>query len=263
MTEAALYVGIDVSNASLDVCFLSSDARTVRQPGTYSNDPEGWTALRAAVISASRLVGEQPRVVCGMESTSNMHKGIEGALRKETRRSIEVHVLNPLAVKHFGKALLRSAKTDRLDSHLIALFLLRMQPEPTAEMPDLCEELKEATRTRRRMVEERTRGKNRLHKLMRRHFPGYRTVLGKNVSKRLLVVLSDMPSPHALLECPVDDLAAIRHGRGRRPGRRRLLPAPAHRRFPSTADRAVATHPDADPHHSSESPGAHRPVGRV
>ena len=137
MTEAALYVGIDVSNASLDVSFLNADARTVRPPSTYANDPEGWTVLRAAVIAASRLVGEHPRVVCGMESTSNMHKGIEHALRKESRRSIEVHVLNPRAVKHFGVALLKSAKTDRLDSHLIALFLLRMQPEPTAEMPDL------------------------------------------------------------------------------------------------------------------------------
>ena len=88
MTEAALYVGIDVSNASLDVSFLNADARTVRPASTYTNDPEGWTALRAAVVSAARLAGPRPHIACGMESTSNMHKGIEDAFRKESRRSI-------------------------------------------------------------------------------------------------------------------------------------------------------------------------------
>ena len=219
MKEGALYVGLDVSNAKIDVAFLDGDGRPVRPPSTYANGPKGWTELRTAVVAAARLVGPEARVVCGMESTSNMHKRLEQALRAERRRKLEVHVLNPRAVKSFGKVLLKDAKTDRLDSRLIALFLLRMQPEVRAEMPAGFEELKEATRTRRRLVEERTDHKNRLHKLLRYHLPGYRQTLGiRTFPKRLLVVLAELGSPHMLLGRNVEEIAAIRYGRGHRVG---------------------------------------------
>lgn len=219
MNGDVLYVGLDVSNAKIDASFLDGEARTVRQPSTDSNDPEGWAALRAAIVSATALVGPNARVVCGMESTSNMHKRVEQALRGEKRRKIEVHALNPRAVKHFGQALLKDVKTDRIDSHLIALFLLRMKPEARAVQPELFEELKEATRTRRRLIEERTDHKNRMHKLLRYHLPGYRKVLGiQTFSKRLLVVLAERGSPHLLAEGGVENLAAIRYGRGHRVG---------------------------------------------
>ena len=219
MRKGSLYVGLDVSKATIDVAFLDADGRPVRPAGTYDNDPRGWTELRTAVVAAATLVGSKGRVVCGMESTSNMHKRIEQALRAEKRRKLEVHVLNPRAVKHFGKALLRDAKTDRLDSQLIALFLLRMQPATRAQMPAGFEELKEATRTRRRLVEERTDHKNRLHKLLRYHLPGYRKVLGiRTFSKRLLIVLAEFGCPNALLERSVEQLAAMRYGRGHRVG---------------------------------------------
>ncbi len=219
MKRGELYVGLDVSNAKIDASFVDCEGRIVRQPSTYSNDPEGWTALRAAIVSATALVGSKVRVVCGMESTSNMHKRLEQALRAEKRRQMEVHVLNPRAVKHFGKALLKDAKTDRLDSHLIGLFLVRMKPEVQAVQPELLEELKEATRTRRRLVEERTDYKNRLHKLLRYHLPGYRKVLGiRTFPKRLLVVLAELGSPQLLAERSVEELAAMRYGARHRVG---------------------------------------------
>lgn len=219
MERSELYVGIDVSNEKVDVAFIDAEARTVRPPATYPNDPDGWTALKTAMIAAASLLGEGARVVCGMESTSNMHKRLEQALRAETRRKLEVHVLNPRAVKHFARALLKDAKTDRLDSRIIAQFLLRMQPEPRGELPDRFEELKEATRTRRRLVEERTDHKNRLHKLLRYHLPGYRKELGiHQLPKRLLVVLAELPSPHLLLEQSPEELASTRYGRNHRVG---------------------------------------------
>lgn len=219
MTPRGLYVGIDVSNAKVDVAFLDSQGRTLRPSASFSNDPAGWTSLKTSLIAAASLAGPKARVVCGMESTSNMHKRLEQALRAEKRRKMEVHVLNPRSVKHFAKLLLKDAKTDRLDSHLIAQFLLRMQPEPRAELPEPCEELKEATRTRRRLVEERTDHKNRLHKLLRYHLPGYRKTLGiQQFPKRLLVVLAALPSPHLMLLRSVEELADLRYGRGHRVG---------------------------------------------
>lgn len=217
-SHTAMYVGIDVANVALAVDFLDQEGRSLRPRTTFPNDPEGWRALRTAIVSAARLVGSEGRVVCGMEATSNMHKRLEQALQAETRRPLEVHVLNPRAVKHFAKALLKDTKTDRLDSHLIALYLLRMQPRQQAAASQLFEEFRGATRTRRRLIEERTRAKNRLHKLLRYNLPGYRTVLSRFLSKGLLTVLSQFPSPQALLDCPLEQLAAIGYGRGHRVG---------------------------------------------
>jgi len=218
MSAKQLFVGIDVANVKVDVTFLDGEARTVRPQATYANDPEGWPALRTAVVAAASLLGARTKVVCGMEATGNMHKRLEQALRAEKRRKLEVHVLNPRAVKSFAKALLTSAKTDRGDSHLIALFLMRMKPAPAAPVPELFEEFREATRTRRRLVEERTDAKNRLHKLLRYHFPGYRKTLAKHLSKGLLVALNALPSPHLVLGAAPGEIAAISYGTRHRVG---------------------------------------------
>lgn len=219
MRSAKLYVGIDVANAKVDVSFLNEEGRPVRSPASYGNDPQGWTALRTAIVAAARLVGANAQAICGMEATSNMHQRLAQALREERRCSVQVHVLNPRAVKHFARAMLKDSKTDRADSRLVALFLLRMRPQPVATLPEGFEEFQEATRTRRRMVEERTENKNRLHKLMRYHFPGYKKLLGKTFTKGVLAVLENWPSPDLILSIPQDKLALFQYGHtGRRIG---------------------------------------------
>jgi transposase len=207
-----LHVGIDVANTSLVVSFLDQDERTVRPFAEYSNDPKGWLALKADIISGATLCGKRTRIVCGMESTGNMHKRLEQALRNEKRRKLEVHVLNPKAVKHFAKAMLKDAKTDRIDSVLIARFLIRMKPEPVDIPLTDVEELKELTRIRRKMIEERTTEKNRVHKMLRYYFPGYKSHLGKQLTKRILLAFSKMPSPSAILEHSIEDIAGITNG---------------------------------------------------
>lgn len=218
MPRSVMNVGIDVANQSFVVSFLDENERTVRPTATYDNEPQGWLSLRTDILSAVSLCGRRTRVVCGMEATGNMHKRLEQALRAEKRRKLEVHVLNPRAVKHFAKALLKDAKTDRIDSHLIAQFLIRMRPQEVAAPPEGIEELREVTRMRRKFVEERTTDKNRLHKLLRYHFPGYKSHLGKVISGRVLRTFAQMPSPAAILACPVDQLASMPNGRSHRFG---------------------------------------------
>jgi transposase len=211
-----LYVGIDVSNMRLDVCFLDCELRALRPRARYDNTPEGWTALRAAAVSTATLLGPDARIVCGMESTSNMHKRLEEALRKERRRPVEVHVLNPMAIKHFRKVVLRDSKNDRMDAELIGAFMVRMKPKPRPLPPEGSEDLRTATRSRRTLVESQTQAKNELHRFLRQYFPGYRQCLGRAISNRLLVVLSEHPSPGEILAQSQDDLASLRNGaRGR------------------------------------------------
>ncbi|HKJ84926.1 MAG TPA: IS110 family transposase [Spirochaetia bacterium] len=208
----ALYVGIDVANLTLEVSFLGEDARPVRGGASFSNDPEGHTALCAAAVAAARLVGSKPRIVFGMESTSNMHKRLEQRLRAEKRRSAEVHVINPRSVKHFAKVLLSDNKTDAIDSRIIARYLISIEPKPAALLPDGSEELREATRTRRRLIEERTQSKNRLHGLMRFHLPGYHSKIGRQLTKGILTVLNAYPTPAEILAASDEELTRLTTG---------------------------------------------------
>lgn len=209
MPKETLYVGIDVACEKLDVSFYDGDDNEIRDAAIYDNDPPGWKKMRVEIVAAVQNIGRQARVVCGMESTGDFHIRLAQALRKEKRRKLEVHVLNPMAVKNFRKALMVSAKTDKVDARCIALYLARMKPPPNAEIPDDFEAFKQTTRSRRNMIEARTTSKNRLHKLLRYNFPGYRKFVGKTLSVSLLRVLSQMPSPSQILACSVEDLAAI------------------------------------------------------
>lgn len=214
MSESTLYVGIDVSCDKLDVAFVDDDERPVRHQAVYPNDPEGWTALRAAIIGAAPLLGADVHVVCGMESTGNMHRRAEEALRTETRRKLEVHVLNPRAVKHYAKARLRDTKTDRIDARMIAFFLRSMRPPEGAELPEEFGIMREATRTRRSYIEDRTQEKNRLRTHMRYFFPGYRKVFPR-LTKGFLTALKAYPTPERIIEAGVEDIAALSMGRRR------------------------------------------------
>jgi transposase len=208
-TSNTLYVGIDVANLTLEVSFLDEDARPVRGGARFANDPTGHTELCAAAVAAARLVGSKPRIVFGMESTSNMHKRLEQRLRAEKRRNVEVHVINPRSIKHFAKVLLSDNKTDAIDSRIIARYLISIKPQPAAALPEGFEELREATRMRRHLVEERTLSKNRLHGLMRFHLPGYHAKIGRRLTKGILTVLNAYPTPAEILAAPEEELAAL------------------------------------------------------
>lgn len=215
-TADTLYVGIDVANGTLQVSFLGEDAPPVRAGASFSNDPEGHIALCAAVVAAARLVGITPRIVFAMESTSNMHKRLEQRLRAEKRCSVEVYVINPRSIKHFVRLMLSDSETDAIDSRLIARYLISIKPKPAVVLPDAFEELREITRTRRRLVEERTQSKNRLHALMRLYPPGYRAKIGRPLTKGALTVRNAYPTPAEILAASEQKLAALHIGpRGR------------------------------------------------
>jgi transposase len=213
-----LCVGIDVSSRSLEMACCDGTGAPVGRLQSFTNDATGVAALCDAVVETVRAMGPGMQVMAAVESTGEYHRLAAKALARETRRAVQVHVLNPREVKWFRKLELKDTKTDRVDAELIARFLAKIRPLPRASMPEGFEALQDATRTRRRCIEERTSLKNRLHRLLRTHFPGYREALGEKFSVRTLVVLAACPSPHALLRRGLSRLAELRNCDGKRIG---------------------------------------------
>jgi transposase len=145
--EAAVWVGIDVSKARLDVA-LGAEGELFE----VANDQRGIAALLAR-LSQPALA----RVV--VEATG----GLETALVAELGAAgLPVVVVNPRQVRDFARATGQLAKTDALDARLLARFAERVQP-PRRALPTPAErELKAVVARRRDLVEMLTAERNRL-----------------------------------------------------------------------------------------------------
>ena len=214
MQVRRLFVGIDVSKDTLDVTILDGDENTVRPCRPYENCPSGWTHL---VETLDSLAPKDGLVQCAMESTGRYHEGVARHLREHSRAT---RVVNPLAVKRFGQSMLKDTKTDKADSRHIALYLMRMKPKPVSQPSPEVQALKEVTRRRRRLIEDRSLEKNRLHASLHRHYPGYQRHLSKRITLSLLNVVSEIQSSHAIIEYSVEQLARISTGPRHRVGKK-------------------------------------------
>jgi len=146
MTEA-LYIGIDVSKAALDVA--------VGQSGDFwrvKNNPDGIRTL------VERLEALRPALVV-LESTGGYELRAASALYVA---GLPVTVVNPGRVREFAKSIGQLAKTDKLDARLLAVFAEKVKPKPS-RLPDEEEQLLTGlVRRRRQLLEMRTAETNRL-----------------------------------------------------------------------------------------------------
>ena len=113
MEQEAIYVGIDVAKAQLDVAVRPTDDRWV-----VPNDDAGIRQLM------SRLKALGPALVV-LEATGGLELPIVAALAAEES---PVVVVNPRQVRDFAKATGKLAKTDALDAAVLAHFAEAVRP---------------------------------------------------------------------------------------------------------------------------------------
>ncbi len=142
-------IGIDVSKATLDICFLPT--------GEYlkiSNDINGFKQLKKYI--ASSKVG---KII--MESTGSYHRSLQKFL---TVFGFNVFVINPKQIRDFAKACGILAKTDKIDAQVIAQFGERMPLQDKIKKDLFSEELKDLITRRRQIVYSLVNEKNHLEK---------------------------------------------------------------------------------------------------
>lgn len=114
----ALFVGVDVSKAELEVYFADSKARL-----TIGNSED------AIVRELVKVLKRRKRVLVVMEATGGYESKLVKLLHQH---QIAVAVVNPRQVRDFAKGLGRDAKTDRIDATVIARFGEVVKPAPLA-----------------------------------------------------------------------------------------------------------------------------------
>lgn len=152
MEKNQVSVGIDVSKDKLDVGVVPGE-----ECWEAVNDEEGIASL------VTRLKSIRPDFIV-IEATGGYEAAVAGAL---AGAGLPVSVMNPTHVRNYAKATGKIAKTDTIDSLILAYFGLAMRPEARPLRDEQTRELAALLARRRQLVDMLTMEKNRLRNASR------------------------------------------------------------------------------------------------
>lgn len=151
------YIGIDVSKATLDVCYLKDSALNSFERDVFENNEKGYKALLIWAKSATKQAFVNIHVT--LEATGVYHLGVAHALND---KNSHVSVINPLQAHHYAKGMGMRAKTDRLDSIMLAHYCWERHPETWKPAPKALIELKALNLRLHAVEKDKRREQNRL-----------------------------------------------------------------------------------------------------
>ncbi len=141
------FIDIDVSKLQLDITVLPNN--------------EKWSVSNSEADIAEiveRLKEISPKVIV-VEATGGIEMPLVVAL---SEANLPVVVVNPRQVRDFAKAIGRLAKTDRIDSEILARFAEAVKPEVRLLKDKEAQELTALTARRQQIIKMLTVEKNRL-----------------------------------------------------------------------------------------------------
>jgi transposase len=151
--SAAIFTGIDVSKAALDVALRPSG-----ELWRCANDEGGIAEL------VVRLQPLEPRLIV-LEATGGLERLAVAAL---ALAGLPVAVVNPRQARDFAKATGRLAKSDALDAAVLAHFAEAIHPAPPPLSDEATQQLAALMDRRAQVVEMLTAEKNRHHQALGR-----------------------------------------------------------------------------------------------
>jgi transposase len=170
--EEKIYIGIDVSKPILDVSILPH-----KKYMQFKNDLAGIQKLIKKISKFSNAL-----IV--IEATGGYEKLVAISLYQA---GCNVCVMNPRRIRDFAKSMGILAKTDKIDSEVIALFACKIEPPANFIYNEEKELLAQHQARRRQLIGMITMEKNRLDKVSLKHKKGIDRVI-KFLTKELVLI---------------------------------------------------------------------------
>ena len=139
-----MYLGIDVSKATIDCCLISDGLFFERK---FENRESGFHKLQDWL--AENSVTDKLRCCC--EATGKYYEALAEFMAAHHSISVE----NPRRIKGYAAAKLQRSKTDKLDARLIAEYCRDMNPRPWQKPEPAQTKLKELTQYRQRLKRQK------------------------------------------------------------------------------------------------------------
>ncbi|MEA1965387.1 MAG: IS110 family transposase [Candidatus Aerophobetes bacterium] len=180
------YIGIDISKKSFTVSVLDEEGEAITKPFTYSCNREG---MEKFVSKISSLKLEKDKVVIGIEATGNLWENLYSFLK-----GYKVIILNPYQTKKYHQILSKKAKTDKVDSLVIA-GLLRSKEALASYIPeDEVQVLRELVRLRHHLKKDKKNYLRKAYSLLNLVFPEYINLIKDPFKKVSSMILKEYPT---------------------------------------------------------------------
>jgi transposase len=124
-SQALIHIGIDVSKAKLDLCWLKANGKRIDKG--FVNTAKGHQQLLAWLTEKTQA--QFAAIHICLEATGPYSEALSCALADA---GVVVSVVNPLRIKGFAQSQLVRNKNDQADAYLLAQFCATMKPEPWA-----------------------------------------------------------------------------------------------------------------------------------
>jgi len=200
-----IYVGIDVAKDKHDCCILGSDGEKLIPIFTIPNNRSGFNEFFEKLFSVSKDVRE---IKVGLEATGHYSRNLLGSL---IEHGLTTYVINPLHTNLYRKGLsLRKTKTDKVDASSIAMMLITdktLKPYTSSSYHN--EELKSLTRYRFTKVQERSKLKTSVSRLVNILFPELETLVPSLHLASIYALLSELPGASYIAECHLTHLTNL------------------------------------------------------
>lgn len=199
-----IYVGIDVAKDKHDCFAMNSDGEILIENFTFENNSNGFDLF---FNSISHLNESFESIKVGLEATGHYSNNILNFL---TSKGFNVFVINPLQTNLYRKGQSpRKTKTDKLDARFIATMLITDNLKPYSNLSYHISELKSLVRHRFRLIEEHSKFKVSLSRLMTIIFPELEKVVWSISQNSVLYLLNELPSVKDISECNLKHLTNL------------------------------------------------------
>ena len=200
-----IYVGIDVAKDKHDGCILNENGEMMTDAFSFPNDSDGFNSFLKTLQS---VCDDFSNVKVGLEATGHYSYNILCFL---LHKNIATFVLNPLQTNLFRQSTsLRRTKTDRIDARAIAKMLrsdVGLSPYSLTSYHN--EELKSLTRYRFAKVQERSKLKTSVARLVTILFPELEKLVPSLHSRSVYALLSELPGAKAIAACHLTRLTHL------------------------------------------------------
>lgn len=185
-----LYVGIDIAKRGHVAAVVDERGKTLLEPFKFSNTADGFSRLLGKLAKAG---ARRDAAMVGMEATGHYWISLFDFL---CRHGYDVAVINPIQTDAFRKVdTVRQAKTDSADAALIAGLMRFKAFEPSALGDEAVQALRQLSRYRSYLVEERASLKNKLTALLDLAFPEYASLFSDVFGAASMAVLKEFAVP--------------------------------------------------------------------
>ena len=183
---------------------MNSDGEILIENFTFRNNSDGFNLF---FNSISQFNESFENIKVGLEATGHYSNNILNFL---TSKGFNVFVINPLQTNLFRKGQsLRKTKTDKLDVRFIATMLISDNLKPYSNLSYHISELKSLVRHRFRLVEERSKFKVSLSRLVTIVFPELEKIVWSISQHSVLYLLYQLPSVQDISECNLKHLTCL------------------------------------------------------